>query len=415
MFWQRSSHMNPDGCNTLIQFTRQILQGNNIASHIIASPYSNLSSLDGGLRAQLCPDDFSPIILKTLSDSKPQTIYHITDYYHCGYSFFRLPDTSPSYLFIGPYTFESIDHARFQSLVEQLQLPDSALSFLRDYYNNVPLIYPVNSFLVLLIELGNFIWGNEQFSVEYPEEDLWKASGQMNYSLTGNRHGSFELMEKRYELEDQLLLAVSQGNTEKAELVSSQLFSMKINPREKDLLRDGKTHMIVFNTLLRKAAEHGSVHPMHVDEISGKYARRIERMTSVAQISSLCREMIHNYCLLVKNHSLKSYSLTVQKAINYIDYDISVDLNLRTISSHLNLNASYLSSLFKRETNCTITDYISQKRIEHARFLLNSTTMQIQNIAMLCGISDLNYFTKLFKKFTGMTPSKYRGLIHRQN
>ena len=323
-----------------------------------------------------------------------------------------LPDASDSYLFIGPYTFERIDNTRLNALMETLQIPDSSHAFMRDYYNDVPLIYPVNSYLSLLIELGNFLWGIEGFSVEYPEDAMWKASAHTNYPLAGNRHGSFELMEKRYELEDLLLQAVSQGNIEKAELVSSQLFSIKINPREKDLLRDSKTHMIVFNTLLRKAAEYGSVHPMHIDGISGKFAKRIERLTSTSQISPLCREMIHSYCLLVKNHSLTSYSLTVRKAINYIDYDISVNLSLRTISEHLNLNPSYLSSLFKKETSCTITDYVSQKRMEQARFLLNSTTMQIQNIAMLCGIPDLNYFTKLFKKSVGMTPSKYRDLIH---
>ena len=59
----------------------------------------------------------------------------------------------------------------------------------------------------------------------------------------------------------------------------------------------------------------------------------------------------------------------------------------------------------------TLTDYVNKKRIDNAVFLLNSTKMQIQTVAQYCGIPDVNYFTKLFKRYIGKTPKEYRGEI----
>lgn len=72
---------------------------------------------------------------------------------------------------------------------------------------------------------------------------------------------------------------------------------------------------------------------------------------------------------------------------------------------------NFFRTVFKKETNSTLTDYVNRKRIEHAIMLLNSTSMQIQTIATHCGIPDLNYFTKVFKKYIQMTPKEYRTKI----
>ena len=123
------------------------------------------------------------------------------------------------------------------------------------------------------------------------------------------------------------------------------------------------------------------------------------------------KEMVRKYCLLVKNHSMKGYSLLIRKVLTQIDYDITADLGLKTLAAQLSVNPSYLSTLFKKETGSTLTEYVNQKRIEHAVFLLNTSNMQIQMIAQYSGIADVNYFTKTFKKIIGITPKEYRDNI----
>ena len=162
---------------------------------------------------------------------------------------------------------------------------------------------------------------------------------------------------------------------------------------------------------MRKAAEAGAVHPLHIDSLSSRYAKKIELATSTNALISLQREMIHKYCLLVKNHSMKGYSLLIRKVLTQIDSDLTANLSLRTQAEHLNINSSYLSTLFKKETGTTLTEYVNRKRIEHAIFLLNTTNLKIQAIAQACGIPDVNYFTKIFKKQIGITPKDYRDNI----
>jgi len=64
--------------------------------------------------------------------------------------------------------------------------------------------------------------------------------------------------------------------------------------------------------------------------------------------------------------------------------------------------------LFKQEVGETLTEYVNGKRIKRAMQLLETTKMQVQTIAQNCGILDVHYFSKIFKKTTGMTPKEYR-------
>ena len=91
-----------------------------------------------------------------------------------------------------------------------------------------------------------------------------------------------------------------------------------------------------------------------------------------------------------------------------IDTDLTADLSLYSLAKHLNVNASYLSSLFKKETGSTLTDYVNRKKVRHAAHLLHTTNVQIQAVAQYCGISDVNYFIRIFKKYMGKTPKEYR-------
>ena len=108
---------------------------------------------------------------------------------------------------------------------------------------------------------------------------------------------------------------------------------------------------------------------------------------------------------------MKQYSSLIQKVIKLVDTDLTADLSLKAISKELNVNPSYLSNQFKKVTDSTLTDYVNQKRVEYAILLLNTTSLQIQTIAQYCGISDVNYFTKIFKRIVGKTPSEYRKFI----
>ncbi len=74
----------------------------------------------------------------------------------------------------------------------------------------------------------------------------------------------------------------------------------------------------------------------------------------------------------------------------------------------MNVNASYLSSLFKKEMGVSLTSFVNNRRIERAKRLLSMTNLPIKTIAQQCGVPDIYYFGRLFKKITGTTPKAWR-------
>lgn len=92
----------------------------------------------------------------------------------------------------------------------------------------------------------------------------------------------------------------------------------------------------------------------------------------------------------------------------HINFNLTEDLGLQTVAEHFALNKNYLSTVFRKEVGIGFTSYVNQKRIEHAIYLLNTSSLSIQDIASLCGIHDLNYFSRIFRQQVGMSPSSYR-------
>lgn len=92
----------------------------------------------------------------------------------------------------------------------------------------------------------------------------------------------------------------------------------------------------------------------------------------------------------------------------YIRSNYAADLNAAQIAQKFYLNASYLSTLFKEKTGMNLTSYIEGIRMEKAKQLLEGKALSITEVALDTGYSDSNYFSKVFKKYTGMPPRQYR-------
>ena len=160
-----------------------------------------------------------------------------------------------------------------------------------------------------------------------------------------------------------------------------------------------------------KAVEAGGVHPLYIDDLSTKFAVLINEVSSLSDVNTLSSEMIHKYCLLVKNHAMKGYSAVTKEIISYIDFHYTEDLNLNYFAGMFNMSKTYLSNLFKKETVVTLTDFIHQVRMRKAITLINSSALPITAIATACGYNDINYFIRVFKRTYGLSPKQYQKSI----
>lgn len=115
-----------------------------------------------------------------------------------------------------------------------------------------------------------------------------------------------------------------------------------------------------------------------------------------------------------KTKELFMYELSAKEIIpqimQYIQDNYREDLSLSSLSVKFGLSEKYLSSLFKKNSEITISQYLKSVRIGKAKELLVTTSINLQRIAFLCGYNDYFYFTKVFKKTIGLTPKQYRDI-----
>ncbi len=405
--------------DTQLQFVQELLQGLRISSHIAKDPSREISSqIDLGLRAMLFnTDNYTDLLTNSMYDASPNTIYRFFDEYHCNYIFMRLPDTTiDMFFYIGPYLPAPVSETLIQQKAAALHLNPEQYSRFSKYYSNLPIIEDENLLFTITNTLANTLWKSpDNYSIEYIDYMIPDRNEPVcvvpSYGDNADHHFSLSILEKNYQNEKLLMDAVSQGKFHKVNTITSSVYNNGTEQRVSDSLRNRKNYLIILNTLLRKAAENGGVHPLHIDSLSSSFAKKIEKICSINDSLSLQRDMIRSYCLLVKQHSVSKYSYLVGKSITLISYDLTADLSLKNIASQLNVTPTYLSALFHKECGMTLTEYVNSRRIDHAINLLTNTDKLVNIISYECGISDTNYFIKLFKKHTGITPTKYREQI----
>lgn len=398
-----------------LEFFQKILDNYRINSCIIADGDTSYRMADRGLRDSLgLSKDYDQLFCTHHETLTENTIFLLTDSFNCNYIFILLPETDNKKTFIaGPYIDREFTQQMIIDATNQYDISPVFSSQIEKYYTTIPVYADKDIVSSLFISLAELLWGSmDNFAVK----DLSLIMPKKNFPEIVEHLGSrvddpllaMQMLESRYEGERKLMQAVSQGIAHKAEQMISNSSELMLEMRVEDPVRNMKNYVIVANVLLRKAVEQGGVHPFYIDGVSSDFAKKVEKIKSVQEGIDMMHDMIYKYCALVKKYSMKNYSLLVQKVITIIDSDLTADLSLSSQAEMLNVNASYLSTLFKKEMGMTLTEYVTKKRIEYASFLLTSTNLQIQMVAQNCGIYDVNYFTKMFKKHTGKTPKEYR-------
>ena len=342
-------------------------------------------------------------------------IIKVIDSFERNYIFINLPELKKaSALVIGPFLNKEFNSNDILELSEQIRVSPKLSKELENYYGSLPIIL-LSSHLYGLIEaFAEHLYGTNDFKMlDVTKEYDWAlptistAESVTPEQTTWN----MEIMQQRYDYENELMEAVARGQEHKIDVMFSRFSSMPFEKRMTDPVKNVRHYIIVMNTLLRKAAEQGGVHPVYLDKISSEYAIKIESISTITNVQNMMSEMFHTYCRLVKKHSLKNYSPAVGKIITIVEADLTADLSLNALATTLNVSASYLSTLFKKETGKTLTDYVNSRRVEYAKKLLKTTNLQIQTVAGLCGIDDVHYFSKMFKNMVGLTPKGFRESI----
>ncbi|CUO72763.1 helix-turn-helix domain-containing protein [Clostridium disporicum] len=172
-------------------------------------------------------------------------------------------------------------------------------------------------------------------------------------------------------------------------------------------LRNRKNLIIALITLCTQASIDGGVSCEDAFTLSDSFIQNIEEINNISSFITIESKIPIAFAAKVKEVQKFNYSKITYTCIDIILKHLYEDISLLKISKMLNLSPPYISSKFKKEVKISLSEYILKCKIDEAKYLLTHTNYSILEVSTLLCFHDQSYFTKTFKRFTGITPKKY--------
>ena len=203
--------------------------------------------------------------------------------------------------------------------------------------------------------------------------------------------------------------SICSGNMELVKIYFKPLFCEGCGTLSKDPLQNLKYHFIISTALIARFCVNSGMTPEEAYSLSDIYIMKADEAITEDEIRSIHNKMIENYTRQMKRIRSKNiYSKRIVLAMDYISKHLHSRIKIEDTAEYLQINPAYLSRAFKTETGITFTDYINRKKIEEAAGLLQYSQYTDLEISNLFCFSSQSYFIKIFKKYMGMTPNKYK-------
>lgn len=349
-----------------------------------------------------------------LRSLKAEVLYQVTGYMSLNYTMF-LYEEGTRLLIAGPYLTEQPDAGFCEGVLLDNGFNLSLLTPFHQYCQRLPIVS--GSRMQEAARVAIRAVAGYEGEIPYQHYRSLKPAQMENGQdwpaevgrLDERDSAAMEYLERRYYYEKLMLQEVAQGSYEQA-MKYYKLFTLDKHTivRTEDPIRTSKNLGFSLNTMLRKSAEQAGIHPVHLDIISTNFAMLLENAESMEDLDEINFQMIGAYCRFVQTYRLDQFSPMIRKAVTYLRIHLADPLTLEQIASFIKVSPSYLSRTFNQEVGESISNYITRARVEKGAELLTFSRMSVQNIAAYVGFSDLNYFSRCFKKYMKMTPTAYR-------
>lgn len=202
---------------------------------------------------------------------------------------------------------------------------------------------------------------------------------------------------------------IRKGDTDVLKEWLSTAPAVRAGTMANEQLRQSKNTFVVAATIASRAAIRGGMDVEDALSLSDAFIQKCELLNNIERITNLQYRMILEFTEQVEKirHAAHESVLAIQVA-NYIRHHISEAITAEAVAKHLYLSRPYLSAKFKEETGVSLTDFILKEKTEEAKRLLCYSEKSLLNIGNYLGFSSQSHFSRVFKKYSGYSPSEYR-------
>ncbi|MGO4107145.1 response regulator transcription factor [Paenibacillus sp. YAF4_2] len=184
------------------------------------------------------------------------------------------------------------------------------------------------------------------------------------------------------------------------------LFDQLGKRKDPDLVQIISLELLMILTSMWPDVSNDQDQVLHLKK---QYFDQLSKLETIKQ----SREWFIQAFAELQDHMIRIYNSdrnSIVKATQYIQQHYQQEISLQSISQFVHLSKNYFANLFKKEVGESFLEYVTRVRIEKAKVLL-AGEMKAAEVGQLVGIPDPKYFSKVFKKITGATPSEYRSLV----
>lgn len=176
-----------------------------------------------------------------------------------------------------------------------------------------------------------------------------------------------------------------------------------------DPLKNAKYRFVTTITLATRFAIEGGMDEEDAYNASDLYIQDLDNCKTPDDVRRLHTDMMTFFTWAMADmQKAETHSKAVNECMDYIHYHLHEKITVSILAEHVHLNPTYLSELFVRETGTSLSQYITDKRMEAAENMLKYSEYSFNEIAQILAYRSQSHFTKVFKKHSGMTPGEYR-------
>ena len=240
------------------------------------------------------------------------------------------------------------------------------------------------------------------------EQQSWiERKAEESISMADEREGSYP--HNTVDPEQYMLGLVREGNVTELKRFFEEAPAIRGGVIAENDLRQSKNLFVVTATLVSRAAIGGGLEAEEALTMSDGYILSSEMLSNVQAVTNLNYRMVMDYAERVARLRYGADSgRLVREVTNYIFKHLSEPITVEKMARDLCRGRSRLSTDFKKETGENLGDYIMKRKVEESKRILAYTKRPAVDIALYLGFSSQSHFSRVFKKYAGLTPNEYR-------
>ncbi|QST00505.1 helix-turn-helix domain-containing protein [Pontibacillus sp. ALD_SL1] len=333
-------------------------------------------------------------------------VHHVTDAFHRHFlainteTFASFPT---GYVCIGPFLYNELNNQDIQEAFQRQRESIYVSRKVLAYYSQLPVVHTkqVLYYGQILLALLTTDWDTSILDQTFDQFTFFPKKTEPSQEDT-------KFLSQAFQLEQEFLHKLRQGDPSAVNDLSHAKYYPTPTYGKDNMVRSYKNRLIATVTLVARAAIEAGVNETESLSISYYYINEIDQKEKVEDLMHLEKVMVHDYLSKIQKQEQLDHSPLMQACLESIQANLHKPITIERMAKELGVRSEHLSNLFRREVGLSLQQYIHRQKMKEVKKALLNQKDSILSVAGQYGYKSASHFSRIFKKYEGISPSNYR-------